>query len=81
MSQLHDLHAAGQSVWFDFIRRDMISSGELAGLIAEMAHREPDQRPTAQQTLAALRPQILPVSPRPEEPREQVGAATDRAIA
>ena len=35
MSQLHDLHAAGQSVWFDFIRRDMISSGELAGLIAD----------------------------------------------
>ncbi len=35
MSKLHDLHAAGQSVWLDFIRRDMISSGELAQLVAD----------------------------------------------
>lgn len=34
MSKLHDLYAAGQSVWYDFIRRDMISSGELAQLVA-----------------------------------------------
>jgi len=34
MTKLHDLHAAGQSVWLDFIARDMIESGELASLIA-----------------------------------------------
>ncbi len=34
MSKLHDLHAAGQSVWYDFIRRDMISSGELSQLVS-----------------------------------------------
>ncbi len=33
MSKLHDLHAAGQSVWYDFIRRDMIEDGELAQLV------------------------------------------------
>lgn len=33
MSKLHDLHAAGQSVWFDFIRRDMIANGDLASLV------------------------------------------------
>jgi len=35
MSKLHDLHAAGQSVWLDFIRRDMIGSGELASLVTD----------------------------------------------
>lgn len=35
MSKLHDLHEAGQSVWLDFIRRDMIGNGELAGLVAD----------------------------------------------
>jgi transaldolase len=35
MSRLHDLHDAGQSVWFDFIRRDMIGSGELARLVTD----------------------------------------------
>jgi len=35
MTKLHDLHAAGQSVWLDFIRRDMIGNGELAGLVAD----------------------------------------------
>lgn len=35
MTKLHDLHAAGQSVWYDFIRRDMIESGELAELVAD----------------------------------------------
>jgi len=35
MSKLHDLHAAGQSVWFDFINRDMLGSGELAQLVAD----------------------------------------------
>ena len=35
MTKLHDLHEAGQSVWLDFIRRDMIHSGELAGLVED----------------------------------------------
>lgn len=33
MTKLHDLHAAGQSVWLDFIKRDMLESGALAALI------------------------------------------------
>jgi len=33
MGKLHDLHAAGQSVWLDFIRRDMLETGELAKLV------------------------------------------------
>ena len=35
MSKLHDLYASGQSVWLDFIRRDMLANGELDSLIAE----------------------------------------------
>ena len=35
MSKLHDLHAAGQSVWYDFIRRDMIENGELNQLVSD----------------------------------------------
>jgi transaldolase len=35
MTKLHDLHDSGQSVWLDFIRRDMLESGELAGLVAD----------------------------------------------
>lgn len=35
MSKLHDLHEAGQSVWIDFITRDMIESGELEDLVAD----------------------------------------------
>jgi len=33
MGKLHDLHQAGQSVWFDFIRRDLLENGELASMI------------------------------------------------
>jgi transaldolase len=32
---LRKLHALGQSIWLDYIRRDLISSGELRRLIAE----------------------------------------------
>ena len=35
MGKLHDLHHHGQSVWLDFIRRDMLSSGELDSLVAD----------------------------------------------
>lgn len=34
-SPLHQLHAAGQSIWLDFINRDMLDDGELARRIAE----------------------------------------------
>ena len=33
MTILHDLHALGQSVWLDFIRRSLITSGELDALV------------------------------------------------
>ena len=33
MSKLHDLHTAGQSVWFDFIRRALLTSGQLKALV------------------------------------------------
>ena len=35
MSKLKELGAVGQSVWLDFIRRDMVSNGELAALVDE----------------------------------------------
>jgi transaldolase/glucose-6-phosphate isomerase len=35
INPLLELHSRGQSVWLDYIRRDLISSGELARLIAE----------------------------------------------
>ena len=33
MSKLAELEKLGQSVWFDFIRRSLITSGELKALI------------------------------------------------
>jgi transaldolase/glucose-6-phosphate isomerase len=33
MSKLHDLTALGQSIWLDYIRRSLISSGELQSLV------------------------------------------------
>lgn len=35
MGKLHDLHAAGQSVWLDFIRRDMLDNGELSTMVGD----------------------------------------------
>jgi transaldolase len=35
MNKLEQLNAAGQSVWLDFIRRDMLKNGELEALVAE----------------------------------------------
>ena len=36
MGKLHELHDNGQSVWLDFIRRDMLGpDGELAALVAD----------------------------------------------
>ncbi|MEA3503057.1 MAG: transaldolase [Actinomycetota bacterium] len=35
MAELRELAAAGQSAWLDFIRRDMLTNGELAGLVDE----------------------------------------------
>ncbi|MGH8680157.1 MAG: transaldolase family protein, partial [Burkholderiales bacterium] len=32
---LHELAAQGQSVWLDYIRRDLIESGGLAKLVAD----------------------------------------------
>ena len=33
MSQLHDLYELGQSIWYDFISRDFISSGKMQELV------------------------------------------------
>ena len=35
MSKLVELEKLGQSVWFDFIRRSLITSGELKDLIEQ----------------------------------------------
>ena len=35
MTPLHALHEAGQSVWLDFIKRDMIENGELERLVED----------------------------------------------
>jgi transaldolase len=35
MSKLHTLHQAGQSVWLDYIRRDHLENGDLAGLVRD----------------------------------------------
>lgn len=35
MANLHDLFEAGQSVWLDYIRRDMLDTGELAELVSD----------------------------------------------
>ncbi len=35
MSSFNELHQAGQSVWLDFIRRDMLGNGELEALVDE----------------------------------------------
>ena len=35
MTKLHDLHAAGQSVWIDFIRRDMLTTASIDQTVAD----------------------------------------------
>lgn len=35
MAGMNDLHALGQSVWLDFIRRSMVRGGELEGLVRQ----------------------------------------------
>ena len=35
MTRLHDLYEAGQSVWLDFIKRDMLDDGRLDQLVAD----------------------------------------------
>jgi transaldolase len=35
MPSLSELHALGQSVWLDFIRRSLITTGEMANLVAQ----------------------------------------------
>ena len=35
MGKLHDLHSAGQSVWLDFIRRDMLVGGDLEEMVQD----------------------------------------------
>ncbi|MCP4303834.1 MAG: transaldolase [bacterium] len=35
MGKLHELQSKGQSIWLDFIRRDMLESGELKDMVAD----------------------------------------------
>lgn len=35
MTKFEEIHAAGTSVWFDYIRRDLLENGELADLVSE----------------------------------------------
>ncbi|MBN2004595.1 MAG: bifunctional transaldolase/phosoglucose isomerase [Anaerolineae bacterium] len=35
MTKLHDLNQAGQALWFDFIRRSLLASGELQALVEQ----------------------------------------------
>lgn len=35
MTKLHDLHDAGQSVWIDYIRRDMLTTGSIEQTVAD----------------------------------------------
>lgn len=37
MKRLHDLHQTGQAIWLDFLRRGLISGGDLARMIDEWA--------------------------------------------
>ena len=35
MNPLQQLRSEGQAIWLDYIRRDLLTSGELARLVAE----------------------------------------------
>ena len=35
MNKLEEIHKAGTSIWFDYIRRDLLEGGGLADLVAE----------------------------------------------
>ena len=35
MTKLEELHQQGQSIWYDFIRRDMLSDGGMADLVGD----------------------------------------------
>jgi transaldolase len=43
---LHDLHAQGQSVWLDYIRREILENGELEAMIARYDLRGVTSNPT-----------------------------------
>ncbi len=43
---LHELHTHGQSVWLDFLSRDLVDSGELSRLVAEEGVRGMTSNPT-----------------------------------
>ncbi len=43
---IHELTTLGQSAWYDFIKRDLLTSGKLAGLIADDSLRGMTSNPT-----------------------------------
>ncbi len=46
MNPIQELHALGQSIWLDYIRRDLLESGELARMIAAGQVRGVTSNPT-----------------------------------
>jgi len=53
MNPIQQLHALGQSVWLDYIRKDLLESGELAKLISDGEVRGVTSNPTIfQQAIA-----------------------------
>jgi transaldolase len=46
MNPIQRLHALGQSVWLDFIRLDLLRSGQLAGMVADDEVRGVTSNPT-----------------------------------
>ena len=53
MNPIEQLHALGQSVWLDYIRKDLLESGELAKLISGGEVRGVTSNPTIfQQAIA-----------------------------
>jgi transaldolase/glucose-6-phosphate isomerase len=46
MNPIHELHDLGQSVWLDYIRRDLIDSGELADKVQDGELRGVTSNPT-----------------------------------
>ncbi len=57
---LRQLLRFGQSVWLDYIRRDLMSSGELAGLIREDGLRGMTSNPTIFEKAIVHSPDYLP---------------------
>jgi transaldolase/glucose-6-phosphate isomerase len=50
MNSLKQLRACGQSIWLDYIRRDLITSGEFRRLVEEDGVHSVTSNPTIRQS-------------------------------